>query len=90
MTRTTLTLDDQIAKSLQERAHQNRQSFKEVVNQALSLGLKAMDQQPPPARYRVKPASMGKLRSGVNLDRALALANQLEDDAIVSKLELRK
>ena len=88
--RTTLTLDDQLAKSLQERAHQTRQSFKEVVNQALSLGLKAMDQPPRPARYRLKPVSMGSLRSGVDIERALALSNQLEDDAIVSKLELRK
>ncbi len=90
MMRTTLTLDDQLAKSLQERAHRNQQSFKEVVNQALSLGLEAMDKPTQPAHYRLKAASMGRLRTGVNLDRALALASQLEDEAIVGKLELRK
>jgi hypothetical protein len=31
---------------------------------------------------------MGGLRTGVNVDRALALANQLEDEAIVVKLEM--
>ncbi len=41
--RTTLTLDDQLAKSLQEYACQNRQSFKEVVNQSLAAGLSIME-----------------------------------------------
>ena len=88
--RTTLTLDDQLAKSLQERAHQNRQSFKEVVNQALSQGLSVMDQPPPLANYRLKAVSMGCPRPGINIDKALELANQQEDDAIASKLEMRK
>lgn len=88
--RTTLTLDDQLAKSLQERAHQSRQSFKEVVNQALSLGLNAMEQPPPLARYRLKAVSMGRPRAGITIDKALELASQLEDDAIANKLEMRK
>ena len=75
-------LNDRLAKRLQARAHRNRQSFREVVNQALSLGLDAMDKPPQPARYRLKAASMGGLRTGVNLDTALALASQLEDEAI--------
>lgn len=88
--RTTLTLDDQLAKSLQERAHQTRQSFKEVVNQALSLGLNAMEQPSPLANYRLKAVSMGMPRAGINLDKTLSLANQLEDEAIANKLEMRK
>ena len=56
--RTTLTLDDQIAKSLQEYAHLNRQSFKEVVNQALSLELNAMEQAPSLANYRLKTVDL--------------------------------
>ena len=88
--RTTLTLNDQLAKSLQERAHLSRQSFKEVVNQALSLGLSAMEQPPPPANYRLKAVSMGRPRPGINIDKALDLANQQEDDAIANKLEMRK
>ncbi|SDX97020.1 hypothetical protein SAMN05421644_12211 [Allochromatium warmingii] len=88
--RTTLTLDDQIAKSLQERAHLSRQSFKEVVNQALSLGLSAMEQPPALSNYQLKPASMGRLHSGINIDKALDLANQQEDAAIANKLEMRK
>ena len=90
MRRITVTLDDRLAKRLRARVHRNRQSLREVVNQALNLGLDAMDKPPQPARYRLKAASMGGLRTGVNLDTALALANQLDDEAIVGKLESRK
>ena len=82
MRRITVTLDDRLAKRLRARVHRNRQSFREVVNQALSLGLEAMDKPPQPARYRLKAASMGGVLTGVNLGTALALANQLDDEAI--------
>jgi hypothetical protein len=49
-----------------------------------------MDQPPPPATYRLKAASMGRPRVGIDIDKALVLANQMEDDALASKLEMRK
>lgn len=88
--RTTLTLDDQIAKSLQERAHQTRQSFKEVVNHALSLGLGVMEQPIQARPYQLSAVSMGKPRAGINLDKALDVAAELENESIVHKLEARK
>ena len=88
--RTTLTLDDKIAKDLQEKAHRSRRPFKDVVNEALALGLSVMDRPGEPIVYRVSPASMGAPRPGVDLAKALALAERLEDDAIALKLEARK
>ncbi len=88
--RTTLTLEDDIAKSLQEKAHQTRRPFKDVVNEALALGLVVMDRPQEPVVYRVSPASMGAPRPGVNLEKALALAEKLEDEAIALELEARK
>ena len=88
--RTTLTLEDDIAKSLQEKAHQTRRPFKDVVNEALALGLGIMDRPREPVVYCVSPASMGAPRPEVNLEKALALAEKLEDEAIVFKLEARK
>jgi hypothetical protein len=88
--RTTLTLDDNIAKSLQEKAHHSRRPFKDVVNEALALGLSVMDRPGEPFVYRVSPASMGGPRPGVDLTKALALADRLEDDAVALKLEARK
>lgn len=86
--RTTLTIDDQLAAELKRVAHESGKSFKQVVNDALRAGL-----QPAGAvsvRYRLKPASMGKPKPGFNLNKALALADSLEDDALVQKLEQRK
>ena len=39
--RTTLTLDEQIAKALKEVAHRTGKPFKQVVNEALRAGLAA-------------------------------------------------
>lgn len=87
--RTTLTIDDQLAASLREAARQSGQPFKEVVNQALRRGLHQFER--PPARpYRLKPAALGVPKPGIELDKALALADALEDEAIGAKLELRK
>lgn len=87
--RTTLTIDDQLSLALREAAHRSGKPFKQVVNEALRKGLDAFEH--PPARpYKMKPASLGKVRPGINLDKALALADGLEDAAIVAELELRK
>jgi len=88
--RTTLTLDDRLANALQELAHDNRQPFKTVVDQILRLGLRALENPRPVKPYRLTPAAMGRLRGGVDLDKALALAEGLEDAAISMKLEMRK
>ena len=88
--RTTLTLDDNIAKSLQEQAHKNRQPFKEVVNQALKLGLTLMATPVKPVDYVLNPVQMGGVRPGMDLIKSSNLAAQLEDEALVAKLEMRK
>jgi len=87
--RTTLTLDDQLARSLKERAHQSGQSFKEVINQTLRAGL-AAEQMPPKKRYTVKPVSLGGVLHGIDLDKALHIADTLEDQEIAHKLQMRK
>ncbi len=88
--RTTLTLDDDIAAALKAAAYRTGSSFKVAVNEALRAGLAALDAPPKPKRYRLKPASLGGTRPGVDMDKALHLADALEDEAIVHKLELRK
>ena len=88
--RTTLTLDDDLAATLKERAFRQGKAFKQVVNEALRAGLAADAAPPKPRRYRIRPASLGTVRSGVDLDRILRLAGDLEDEGIARKLELRK
>ena len=87
--RTTLTIDDDLAEKLREKAHRTRRSFKHVVNEALRAGI-AGQGAPKPRPYRLKPASLGGIVAGVNLDKALRLADALEDEAIARKFELRK
>lgn len=87
--RTTLTLDDAIARSLKKLAHESDKPFKQVVNEVLLRGL-SQPAAAAPRRYRLEAASLGQPAPGVNLDKALTLADALEDQAICDKLEQRK
>ena len=87
--RTTLTIDDQLLENLKAAALRAGKPLKQVVNEALRLGLENLDK--PTARpYRIEPVSMGLPRSDMDLNRALQLADALEDDALARKLEQRK
>lgn len=87
--RTTLTIEDRIARDLKQIAHRSGKPFKVVVNETLLAGLAAQE-RPKPKRYRLRTVSMGSVRSGINLDKALALADSLEDEQLVHKIEQRK
>ena len=87
--RTTLTLDDPLAKELKKLAVETGQPFKNVVNETLRAGLRGRS-APPRRAYRLTPAAMGVPRPGVDLGKALLLSDQLEDEAISTKLEQRK
>lgn len=88
--RTTLTIDDQLATALKDAAHRSNKSFKEVVNETLRAGL-AAKRGPGVARpYRLSAVSMGHVAGDFNLDKALALADALEDEELVRKLRMKK
>lgn len=87
--RTTLTIDDQIAERLKQAALESGKSFKQVVNEVLRAGLQA-PKGTQARRYRVRPASLGMPKPGMDLNKALHLADALEDEAITQKLEQRK
>lgn len=88
--RTTLTIDDRIAKALKALAHRSGKPFKCVVNETLQAGLAAAEAPPKARPYRVKPVSLGGVLPGIDLTKALSLADALEDAEIVRELELRK
>lgn len=87
--RTTLTIDDSLANELKKRALETGKPFKEVVNETLLIGLQQKAVRKPRA-YRLKPASLGAPLPGVDLDKALRLADELEDASLCAKLEQRK
>ena len=88
--RTTLTIDDQLAKELRRMAYESGRPFKEVVNRALRLGIEAEQAFPRRRPYKVKPVSLGGVLPGINLDKALRLADEIEDMEIANKLRMRK
>jgi hypothetical protein len=88
--RTTLTIDDKIAKALRKIAYDSGRPFKEVVNRALRLGIEAEGALPKSRPYKVNPVSLGGVLPGVNLDKALRLVDEMEVMEIAGKLRLRK
>ena len=88
--RTTLTLDDKLAQALRKKAYESGRSFKEVVNHVLQLGIEAERAYPKRRRYKIKPVSLGGTLPSINLDKALRLAEEIEDMETAAKLRLRK
>lgn len=77
--RTTLTLDDDLAGLLKQRARQAGIPFKEVVNRTIRAGLgevvKSHGAKPP----KTKPHSFG-FAPGIDLDKLGQLADELESE----------
>jgi hypothetical protein len=84
--RTTVTLDPDVEAKLKATMHERGISFKVALNDAVRSGL---DRSREPKRYRMPTSPMG-LQPGVNIDKALRLAGELEDEEIIRKLELGK
>lgn len=83
--RTTLTLDDDVADALKERARHLDQPFKQVVNDVLRCGLRP-DAVTSAEPYVVRPLNFG-LRPGVDPLRLNQLADELEVEAYLEKEE---
>jgi hypothetical protein len=56
--RTTLSLDDDVARLLNKEVRRSGDSFKQVVNRFLRLGLTA-SKQPVRKPFRIKPLDLG-------------------------------
>ena len=83
--RTTVTLDPD-TRLLVERAMRERGwSFKEAVNAAIRAGF---GEPASPARSYTTPRKIGPAR--VDLTKALRVAAELEDDALVRRLDERR
>jgi hypothetical protein len=78
--RTTLTLDDDVARLVEERVHQTRTSVKQVVNDAIRAALAPRPVRSAPYRVRVHHA---ELAPGLDLAGFNKLADELEDEAIM-------
>ncbi len=87
--RTTLTLQDDLARELREKAHREGVPFKEIVNKVIRAGLSQMDRPRKIRPYKCKSYNLG-YPPRADLDHALELADRLESEEITRKLLLRK
>jgi Ribbon-helix-helix protein, copG family len=77
MMRTTLTLDDDVAATLQRLRRNRRIGLKQLINEALRRGLKEMGRRRGPREpMRTKVVALGRVRvpSIDNIGEALAIA----------------
>lgn len=81
--RTTITLDPDVAALLDRTMQERGIGFKKAVNDALRAGL-AREHEP----FHQRTASMGD--PSVDLEKALTIAGELEDEAVIDKFTLRK
>lgn len=78
--RTTLTLDEDVVRLIEDAVHRERRPMKQIINDALRSALA------PPAtrqeRYRLQPHE-SQVRPGLDLARFNQLADELEDETIL-------
>ncbi|MDY7030140.1 MAG: DUF2191 domain-containing protein [Spirochaetota bacterium] len=75
--RTTLTIEDFIFERLNEKAHRERKSFKQVVNETLSRGLLISDSPSQPEHFSVKVHACGR-REGIDYGKLNQLSDEIE------------
>jgi len=82
--RTTVTLDPDVEALLRKRMEDRGISFKRALNDAIREGSTTGERLP----FRTRTRRMGV--PSVNLDRALQLAGELEDEELIRKQRLGK
>jgi hypothetical protein len=83
--RTTVTLDPDVEAKLKERMRERGVSFKAALNDAVRAGLNG----PAPAGrpFRMQTAPLGVR---INIDKALQVAGEMEDEEYLRKREMGK
>lgn len=77
--RTTVTLDSDTEQIVRRRMKERGMSFKEALNDAIRSGVTGSR-----TTFRTETASMGE--PTVNLDRALQVVADLEDDDLIRRM----
>lgn len=80
--RTTVTLDADTEQIVRQRMSEHRVSFKQALNDLVREGRASMG---TPLEFRTTTRSMGL--PTVDLDSALRLAGQLEDEELLRRME---
>jgi Ribbon-helix-helix protein, copG family len=77
VTRTTITLDDDVDAKLKEAVKKSGKSFKETVNETLRAGLLAQGRQQNRKPFKIRTFNMG-LKPGYSYDKPWDLIEEIE------------
>ncbi len=80
--RTTVTLDADVEAKLKATMRERGVSFKAALNDAVRAGLDARSSASRPFKVRTAPLGVR-----INIDKALTIAGEMEDEEIIRKLE---
>lgn len=83
--RTTVTLDPDVEAKLRATMRERGVSFKVALNDALRTGLNGL--APAGRRFRMQTAPLG---ARFNIDKALTIAGEMEDEEYLRKREMGK
>jgi hypothetical protein len=81
--RTTLTLDEDVAALLNRIVRERGISFKQAVNDTIRAGAQASQVSAKPFKVKARPLRRAPGAEHLNLDKALALAFELEDEHLL-------
>jgi hypothetical protein len=78
--RTTVTLDEDVAAKLRAEVRRSGKPFKRALNEALRRGLVERTDRARPPAFRVRARNLGRVRPGLSLDDIGGLLDRLEGD----------
>lgn len=83
--RTTVTIDDDIARELKELQHKNKQGFKETVNDVLRRGLRAAKAPAKDPPFVVRTFDGGGFAPGIDPTKLNQFLDELEVEDFLEK-----
>ena len=81
--RTTVTLDPDVEAMLRKEMRRRGEPFKQVLNKAMRVGLRAMGKSRSEEAFQPLTFDMG--RPHVDLTKATAIAAEMEDEELIGR-----
>lgn len=82
--RTTLTLEPDVAQQIRQRLAQKKTTLKQVVNEALRVGLSSTEKRRK-VRFKVEPHSF-QFKPGIDTNKLNQLVDDLEAEEFLKKM----
>ena len=82
--RTTVTIEPDVARMLDDHARRTRKSFKETLNEAVRMGLGRVYQSTAPKDFVIEARPMG-LRAGIDSGKLNTLLDDLDAETFLLK-----